>query len=166
MLPRGQCVKDLVRVWQCWEVVRPLVGGPRKKSLCHLEYTYGRRQDGVPWLLPLLPLRPPSHKKTHVSTRYSPPLSSGTPFRGYRSPPSPRAHITPPFTNPPFQVIHSSDGGANSSANQSPPQSHRLILAFWSSLGFMFSLVFIHSWVKPRLSALTVPSNNLRRFLV
>lgn len=145
------------------------MGEPRKKSLCHLEWTYGRRRrDGVPWLLLLLPLRLPGHKRTDVTTTHSLPLSSDTPFRGLKpwEPPKSVSLYNPSL----YKSITSGDSfqrwGANRGANQSPPQSHRPILAFLSSLGVMFSLGFIHSWVKPRLSALTVPSNNLRRFLV
>lgn len=145
------------------------MGGPRKKSLCHLELTYGRKQrDGVPWLLPLLSLRLPGHKKTNVFTTHFPPLSSGTPFRGLKpwEPPKSMSLYNPSL----YKSITSGDSfqrwGANRGANQSPHQSHRPILAFLSSLDVRFSLVFIHSWVKPRLSALTGPSNNLRRFLV
>lgn len=96
------------------------------------------------------------------------PLSSDTPFRGLKpwEPPKSVSLYNPSL----YKSITSGDSfqrwGANRGANQSPPQSHRPILAFLSSLGVMFSLGFIHSWVKPRLSALTVPSNNLRRFLV
>lgn len=46
MLPRGLCVKDLVPVWQSWEAVQPLVGRPRKKSLCHLGHAYGEGEEG------------------------------------------------------------------------------------------------------------------------